>query len=266
MLRDDNGRWALYLKPTDENSFSIYPDKVDLNRFFTTMKQGEDKSAAAIRIELAQKYYALAKTNPALKQDLFGKPAEGVDLSRIERVNMYKAKGEGNSNKYMIAVKIAGDEGVHTHEITQQQWQRIWVTDDAKTYKTNLAATVFADLLTQKQEDENIQVSDFPNLKQVDELKAKHPDAIILMRKDEVYESYREDAAVVADVCGIDTFDRVKSDTHESVTMTSFKAQSLDTYLPKLVRAGHRIAICEALEPPKQEVARNEDRHSGMKM
>jgi hypothetical protein len=266
MLRDDNGRWALYLKPTDENSFSIYPDKVDLNRFFTTMKQGEDKSAAAIRIELAQKYYALAKTNPALKQDLFGKPAEGVDLSRIERVNMYKAKGEGNSNKYMIAVKIAGDEGVHTHEITQQQWQRIWVTDDAKTYKTNLAATVFADLLTQKQEEANIQVSDFPNLKQVDELKAKHPDAIILMRKDEVYESYREDASVVADVCGIDTFERVKSDTHESVTMTSFKAQSLDTYLPKLVRAGHRIAICEALEPPKQEVARNEERHSGMKM
>jgi len=72
MLRDDNNRWALYLKPVEGEAFSIYPDKEDLNRFFSAVKQNERQSAQGVRMELAQKYYALGTDRPELRQDLFG--------------------------------------------------------------------------------------------------------------------------------------------------------------------------------------------------
>lgn len=53
MLRDDDGRWALYLKPQGETSFSVYPDKEDVNRFFTTIKQGQQEASAEVRHDLA---------------------------------------------------------------------------------------------------------------------------------------------------------------------------------------------------------------------
>jgi DNA mismatch repair protein MutS len=81
-----------------------------------------------------------------------------------------------------------------------------------------------------------------------------------------MYESVREDAEKVAEICDIDTFERVKSDTNESVKMTSFAPPALDTYLPKLIRAGQRVAICEALEEPRKEVSRDHERRSGMRM
>jgi hypothetical protein len=264
MLRDDNNRWALYLKPQNESAISIYPDKEDLNRFFSTMKQGEMQSSQAIRMELAQKYYALAKSNPSLTFDLMGKPAEDVDMSRIERVSLYKTK-DGEQSKYMCAVHIKDMEAVKPREITPLQWQRIWVTDDANAYKRNLAATLFSDVLKQEQGMKD----DFPNLKQYDELKAKHPDALILMRRNDNYESIRADAEKVSEICSIDIFERVKSDTNESVKMTSFAAPALDTFLPKLIRAGQRVAICEALEEPRKEIQREAEqteRKTGMRI
>jgi DNA mismatch repair ATPase MutS len=110
---------------------------------------------------------------------------------------------------------------------------------------------------------------DFPNIKQYDELKAKHPDALILMRRNDNYESIRADADKVSKICGIDTFERVKSDTNESVKMTSFAAPALDTFLPKLIRADQRVAICEALEEPRKEIhreAEQTERKTGMRI
>ena len=94
MLRDDDGRWALYLKPQGETSFSVYPDKEDVNRFFTTIKQGQQEASAEVRRSLANKYYALAQNRPELKVDLFAGPAENADLSKIKRVNIFRTKDE----------------------------------------------------------------------------------------------------------------------------------------------------------------------------
>jgi antirestriction protein ArdC len=270
MLKDDNGKWALYLKPENEKSFSVYPDKEDTNRFFSTVRQNDHEAAQSVRNELAQKYYALAKANPELQKDLFTQMPEGIDPLQIERVNIFKNK-EG---QYMCLPKIQGVDKLQPREISALQWQRLWAADDVAKYKTALAATVFADVLQQKNQaetvenhnEEQVKVNNFPNLKQIDELKAKHPDAIILMRHNDMYESVREDADKVAEICGIDTFERVRTDTNESVKMTSFAPPALDTYLPKLIRAGQRVAICEALEEPRKEISRDNERRSGMRM
>ena len=86
-----------------------------------------------------------------------------------------------------------------------------------------------------------------PILKQFQELKAKHPEAVLLFRCGDFYESYMEDAEICAQVLGI-TLTKRSSD---KVSMAGFPYHALDTYLPKLIRAGKRVAICDQIEDPK---------------
>jgi DNA mismatch repair ATPase MutS len=81
--------------------------------------------------------------------------------------------------------------------------------------------------------------------KQFDEMKAKHQDAILLFRVGDFYESYEEDAEIVAKELGITLTKK------GNTKMAGFPHHSLDNYLPKLVRAGKRVAMCDQLEDPK---------------
>ena len=86
-----------------------------------------------------------------------------------------------------------------------------------------------------------------PMMKQWRELKEKHPDALLLFRCGDFYETYEDDAAEAAKVLGI----TLTKSTTTSVRMAGFPHHALDTYLPKLIRAGKRVAICDQLEDPK---------------
>ena len=90
-----------------------------------------------------------------------------------------------------------------------------------------------------------------PMMKQFFELKAKHPDAIMLFRCGDFYETYSEDAIVASEILGI-TLTKRANGQGKSVEMAGFPHHALDTYLPKLIRAGKRVAICDQLEMPKQ--------------
>ena len=88
-------------------------------------------------------------------------------------------------------------------------------------------------------------------MKQFFELKSKHPDAILLFRCGDFYETYAQDAIEAADILGITLTKRNNGRENESTAMAGFPHHALDTYLPKLVRAGRRVAICDQLEDPK---------------
>ena len=90
-----------------------------------------------------------------------------------------------------------------------------------------------------------------PMMKQFFDLKAKHPDAILLFRCGDFYETYAQDAVEAADILGITLTKRNNGKENESTAMAGFPHHALDTYLPKLVRAGRRVAICDQLEDPK---------------
>ncbi|MGL4520098.1 MAG: DNA mismatch repair protein MutS [Phocaeicola sp.] len=89
-----------------------------------------------------------------------------------------------------------------------------------------------------------------PMMKQFFELKAKHPDAVMLFRCGDFYETYSEDAVISAEILGITLTKRANGQA-KSVEMAGFPFHALDTYLPKLIRAGKRVAICDQLEDPK---------------
>ena len=91
---------------------------------------------------------------------------------------------------------------------------------------------------------------DTPLMKQYYAIKAKHPDAVLLFRIGDFYETFGDDAIKAADILGI-TLTRRANGAASYVELAGFPYHALDTYLPKLVRAGQRVAICEQLEDPK---------------
>ena len=272
MLRDDDGHWALYLKPQGETSFSVYPDKEDVNRFFTTIKQGQQEASAEVRRSLANKYYALAQNMPELKTDLFAGPAENADLSKIKRVNIFRTKDE----RILCAPVIDGIKKVQPRLVTPQQWQRMWAAEDMAEYKTCLAAKLFADVLQQANaqaqsqephQGEQTRIAFDANAKgqpftpamqeQYDQLKGKHPDAVLLFRTGDNYVAYKEDAQTASRILGLDVVHGDKAD------IVSFPFGDLDTHLPKLIRAGQRVAICDQLENPEQTISKENEVRMG---
>ena len=149
MIQDDKNRWALYIKPENGSGYSVYPDKEDVNRFFSTLKQAMD-NIGKVRMELAHKYHALAETKPDLKVDLFSCGVKDIDLNRIQRVSVFKTKKDG----ILCAATIDGRKP-EPRAVTQQQWQRMWLAEDRDGYKQNLAASLFSDVMRQGQREGN---------------------------------------------------------------------------------------------------------------
>lgn len=92
-------------------------------------------------------------------------------------------------------------------------------------------------------------ITQTPLMKQYEEMKRKHPDAVLLFRVGDFYETFSEDAVIASDILGI-TLTRRANGANNYVELAGFPHHALDTYLPKLVRAGKRVAICEQIESP----------------
>jgi len=107
----------------------------------------------------------------------------------------------------------------------------------------NLRQTIFS-LAKEKKYAET------PLMKQYNSIKAKYPDALLLFRVGDFYETFGEDAIKAAGILGI-VLTKRRNGAAAYVELAGFPHHSLDTYLPKLVRAGHRVAICDQLEDPK---------------
>ena len=90
-----------------------------------------------------------------------------------------------------------------------------------------------------------------PMMKQFHDMKATNPDAILLFRCGDFYETYSDDAVVASQILGITLTKRNQKGSSGSIAMAGFPHHALDNYLPRLIRAGHRVAICDQLEDPK---------------
>lgn len=93
-------------------------------------------------------------------------------------------------------------------------------------------------------------------LMQYHEMKTNHPDAVLLFRVDDFYETFAEDAIAISDILGLTLTRRVDETRQKYVELAGFPHHALDTYLPRIVRAGRRVALCEQLEQPKKKIAK----------
>jgi len=280
MVKDDDGRWVLYIKPTEQEPFGIHPDKEDVNRFFTVAHDGNEEQTAFVRDELAVKYYELAQVKPDLKVNLLGERATEEDAARLHDVHIFKNK----QGQYMLIAKLSDTPSqIPPRVISAAQWQRLWLSPDHNQYKVDLAAKIFSDVLHPEQERETSvkQTSPVPNphpvkeshpeekpktelsplLKQFLDLKKKHPEALLLFRTGDFYQTYKQDAESASKILGITLTrsTRIKDDEGKPLAMAGFPYHALDSYLPKLIRAGQRVAICDQIEDPRQKSVEQDD-------
>ena len=94
------------------------------------------------------------------------------------------------------------------------------------------------------------EIAETPLMKQYNQIKGRHPDALLLFRVGDFYETFGEDAIRTSRILGI-VLTKRKNGSASEIELAGFPHHSLDVYLPKLVRAGLRVAICDQLEDPK---------------
>lgn len=280
MLKDDEGKWTLAAKPENDRTFAVRPSREDVSLYFDMMKNDHDEAHVnEFRTQFAQKYYSIIAVNPDKEANLFKSNASQEALDLINRVNAFKTK----DNKILLVATI-GDEKQKSVPISQSQWQRLWLADDKQDYKTHLAAILYSDVLAGKldamkrtvspevngtqlhEEKEHREYHEElkrqqqsasvpPIIKQYNDLKQKHPDAMLLFRCGDFYETYKDDAVKASDILGITLTKHSKrmDDEGQPLKMAGFPYHALDTYLPKLIRAGERVAICDQIEDSKQK-------------
>lgn len=151
MIKDDDGKWALYVAPSKDfgEPFTIYPEKNDVSRFFEALKNGD----ANVSAQLGQKYYALVNAHPDLKANIIMPEVVDEEVkARITRVNIFKSKNKENT--IMLLVAIDG-KTLPPKELNKQQYQRLFLASDMKAYKIGLAAQLFSNELKQVQEEKH---------------------------------------------------------------------------------------------------------------
>lgn len=287
MLKDDEGKWTLAAKPENAHTFAVHPSREDVSLYFDMMKNDHDETHVnEFKTQFAQKYYSVVAANPEKEANIFRSNASQDALDLISKVNAFKTK----DNKILLVATI-GDEKQKSVQISQSQWQRMWLADDKQDYKTHLAAILYSDVLAGKLEEmkrsispdvkgtqlheenehreyheeekrQQQQMSNVPPIiKQYNDLKQKHPDALLLFRCGDFYETYKEDAVKASNILGITLTKHSKRMNEEGkpLKMAGFPYHALDTYLPKLIRAGERVAICDQLESPRQKTSQQEE-------
>lgn len=150
LLQGDDKRWMLFIKPEKEESFVVYPEKEDVGRFFAAAKKNAGDVDTA-RQALAQKYYSRAMQHPEIKAGLLDRTPEDVDQSKIQKVSIFKSKGD--NPKILCYINVEGQDKVPPREVSPFQWQKMWLADDKEAYKKTLAANLFQDILRQKNEE-----------------------------------------------------------------------------------------------------------------
>ena len=287
MLKDDEGKWTFAAKPENDRTFAVHPSREDVSLYFDMMKNDHDETHVnEFKTQFAQKYYSVVAATPEKEANIFRSNASQDALDLISKVNAFKTK----DNKILLVATI-GDEKQKSVQISQSQWQRMWLADDKQDYKTHLAAILYSDVLAGKLEEmkrsispdvegtqlheenehreyheeekrQQQQMSNVPPIiKQYNDLKQKHPDALLLFRCGDFYETYKEDAVKASNILGITLTKHSKRMDEEGkpLKMAGFPYHALDTYLPKLIRAGERVAICDQLESPRQKTSQQEE-------
>lgn len=141
-IKDDNGRYAFFIKPENEPSFSVYPAKEHLNTFYNVIKT--DKQAIVYNA-LAQRYYEMATKHPDTKLDLITPKKVDVDMKLIERPSITSSAQDAKQK--LIFATINGQRV--QAPINKQQWQKMWLAEDMGAYKRALAAVIFEPMLKQ---------------------------------------------------------------------------------------------------------------------
>ena len=168
-VKDDNNRWHLYIKEKDQPYFIIQPEIRDMSRLFEAFKSHDQQVIYDTKTSLGEKYTKLAQQRPELKVDFLMPKVPTEDISKIEKANI--ARDAQDKNKYLIFATING-KGYH-HEISREDFRRMWKVDNMQNYKSALAAKVFSNILHEGQT-----VSEAPSVEDNQQIKETNSEKV----------------------------------------------------------------------------------------
>lgn len=168
-VKDDNNRWHLYIKEKDHPYFIIQPEMRDMSRLFEAFKSQDQQAIYDTKTSLGEKYTKLVQQRPELKVDFLMPKVPAEDITRIERANI--ARDAQDKNKYLIFATIDG-KGYH-HEISREDFRRMWKVDNMQSYKSALAAKVFSNILHEGQT-----VSEAPSVEENQQVKETNSEKV----------------------------------------------------------------------------------------
>lgn len=168
-VKDDNNRWHLYIKEKDQPYFIIQPKMRDMSRLFEAFKSQDQQAIYDTKTSLGEKYTKLVQQRPELKVDFLMPKVPAEDITRIERANI--ARDAQDKNKYLIFATIDG-KGYH-HEISREDFRRMWKVDNMQSYKSALAAKVFSNILHEGQT-----VSEAPSVEENQQIKETNSEKV----------------------------------------------------------------------------------------
>ena len=168
-VKDDNNRWHLYIKEKDQPYFIIQPEMRDMSRLFEAFKSQDKQAIYDTKTSLGEKYTKLVQQRPELKVDFLMPKVPAEDITRIERANI--ARDAQDKNKYLIFATIDG-KGYH-HEISREDFRRMWKVDNMQSYKSALAAKVFSNVLHEGQT-----VSEVPSVEENQQVKETNSEKV----------------------------------------------------------------------------------------
>lgn len=168
-VKDDNNRWHLYIKEKDQPYFIIQPEMRDMSRLFEAFKSQDQQAIYDTKTSLGEKYTKLVQQRPELKVDFLMPKVLAEDITRIERANI--ARDAQDKNKYLIFATIDG-KGYH-HEISREDFRRMWKVDNMQSYKSALAAKVFSNVLHEGQT-----VSEAPSVEENQQVKETNSEKV----------------------------------------------------------------------------------------
>lgn len=168
-VKDDNNRWHLYIKEKDQPYFIIQPEMRDMSRLFEAFKSHDQQAIYDTKTSLGEKYTKLVQQRPELKVDFLMPKVPAEDITRIERANI--ARDAQDKNKYLIFATIDG-KGYH-HEISREDFRRMWKVDNMQSYKSALAAKVFSNVLHEGQT-----VSEAPSVEENQQVKETNSEKV----------------------------------------------------------------------------------------
>ena len=168
-IKDDNNRWHLYIKEKDQPYFIIQPEMRDMSRLFEAFKSQDQQVIYDTKTSLGDKYTKLVQQRPELKVDFLMPKVPAEDIYRIEKANI--ARDAQDKNKYLIFATI-NSKGYH-HEISREDFRRMWKVDNMQNYKSALAAKVFSNTLHEGQT-----VSEAPSVEDNQQIKETNSEKV----------------------------------------------------------------------------------------
>ena len=319
MVKDDNKEWTLAMKPENGPTVTVHPTQDDISRYFDLMKTDKnDPRFEQFRTQLGQKYYSLFINGKAPAVNIFESKATKEELALVSGVNAFKSQ-RGESK--MLLTAFIGGKKQPAVEMTQEQWNRMWLADDKQSYKTHLAATLYADVIARQlgkdpkaavaqaedqakhMDQQQAAQADFarktdeekrrnspeqkekerreekareeltkaetkavaaialaPLMRQFLNLKEKQPDALVLMRVDDRYETYQEDARKIAGITNLPlkSSSTSKGPDGKDAVFVAFPSDKLEHYLTMLVGAKQTVALADNIDKQHADEQRSE--------